>query len=77
MYIDKLDDIVNNSNNAYHKTIKMKPSDIKSSTYFDFEVENNGKDPKFEIGDYLRISKHKNFFGTGYTPNRPEDVFVI
>ena len=48
VYIDKLDDIVNKQNNTYHRTIKMKPVDIKSSTFIDFGVENNEKDPKFE-----------------------------
>ena len=48
VYIDKLDDIVNKLNNTYHRTIKMKPVDIKSSTFIDFGVENNEKNPKFE-----------------------------
>ena len=48
VYIDKLDDIVNKLNNTYHRTIKMKPVDIKSSTFIDFGVENNEKYPKFE-----------------------------
>ena len=41
VYIDKLDDIVNKFNNIYHRTIKMKPVDVKSSTHFDFNKENN------------------------------------
>ena len=40
MYIDKLDDIVNKCNNTYHSTIKMKPVDVKLSTYIDFNKEN-------------------------------------
>ena len=43
VYIKKLNDIVNEYNNTYHRTIKMKPSDVKSSTYIDFGVENNKK----------------------------------
>ena len=35
MYIDKLDDIVNEYNNTYHRTTMMKPVDIKDNTYFD------------------------------------------
>ena len=61
VYIDKLDDIVNKCNNTYHSTIKMKPVDVKSNTYIDSSKENNGKDPKFKIGDIVRISKYKNF----------------
>ena len=77
MYIDKLDDRVNECNNTYHKTIKMKPVDAKTSAYIDCEVENNEKSPKFKIGDHVRILKYKNIFAKGYTPNYSEDVFVI
>ena len=56
VYIDKLDDTV------YHSIIKMEPVDIKSSTYIDSSKENNDKDPKFEIGDIVQISKYKNIF---------------
>ena len=45
VYIDKLDDIVNKYNNRYHRTIKMKPFDIKPSIYIDFNKENNKKGP--------------------------------
>ena len=40
-YIDKLDDIVNKYNNAYHRTIEMKSVDVKPSMYIDFNKENN------------------------------------
>ena len=55
MYINKLTDVVNECNNTYHRTIKLKPVDVKSST------ENNDKDPKFEVGDHSRMSKYTNF----------------
>ena len=61
MYSDKLDDIVNKYNNTYHRTIKMKPVDVKSSTYIDSNKEINNKDPKFKVGDIVRISKYKTF----------------
>ena len=61
VYIDKLDDIVNEYNNAKHRTTKMKPIDVKDHTYIDFGKEVNDNDPKFEVGDHLRISKYKNF----------------
>ena len=78
VYTDKLDDIVNKCNNAYHNTIKMKPVDVKSNTYIDSSKEINEKDhPKFKIGDNVRISKYKNIFAKGYTPNWSEEVFVI
>ena len=57
VHINKLHDIVNKYNNIYHSRIKMKPVDVKSSTYIDFIKENYGKDPKFKIGDIVRISK--------------------
>ena len=77
VYIDKLDDIVNKYNNTYHSTIKMKPVDVKSNTYIDSSKEINDKDPKFKIGDIVRISKYKNIFAKGYVPNWSEEVFVI
>ena len=57
MYVDKLEDIVNRYNNTFYRTIKMKPADVKSNTYIYFNKENNKEDPKFKIGDYVRISK--------------------
>ena len=68
-YIDKLDDIVNEYNNTYHTTIKMKPIDVKDNTYINTNKETNDKHPKFKVGDRVRISKYKNIFAKGYTPN--------
>ena len=77
VYIDKRDDTVNKYSNTYHSIIKMKPVDVKSSTYIDFSKENDNEGPRFEIGDHVRISKHKNIFAKGYTPNWSEKVFLI
>ena len=77
VYIDKLDDIVDEYNNTYHTTIKMEPIDVKDNTYINTSKKNNYKDPKFKVGDYVRISKYKNIFAKGYTPNWSEEVFVI
>ena len=77
VYIDKLDDIVNEYNNTYHRTIKMKPIEVKDNTYIDSIKEVNDKDPKFKVGDHVRISKYKNIFAKGYTPNWSEELFVI
>ena len=77
VYIDKIEDIVSEYNNAYHRTIKMKPVDGKDNTYVDSNKEINDKDPKFKIGNHVRISKYKNIFAKGYTSNRSEEVFVI
>ena len=75
--INKLDDIVSGYNNTYHRTIKMKPADIKDNTYIDFKKEINDKDPKFKVGDQARISKYKNIIAKGHTPNWSDKVFVI
>ena len=77
VYIDKLDDIVNEYNNTYYRTFKIKPTDVKDNTYIDFKKEVNDKDPKFKVGDHVRISKYRNIFAKGYTPNWMEEVFVI
>ena len=76
MYIDKLDDIVNKYNNTYHRTIKMKPIDVEDNTYINFNKGSNDKGPKFKVGDHVRISKYKNIFAKGYTPNWSEENFV-
>ena len=77
VYIDKLDDIVNKYNITYHRTIKMKPNDVKSRTYIDSSKEIDNKDPKFKTVDIIRISKYKNIFAKGYVPNWFEEVFLI
>ena len=77
VYIDKLGDIVDEYNNTYHTSIKMKPVDVKDNTYINFEKEVNDKDPKFKIGDYVRISKYRNIFAKGYMPNWSKEIFII
>ena len=77
VYIDKLEDIVGEYHNTYHRTIKMKPVDVKDNTHIDFEKEFNDKDRKFKIGDHVKISKYKNIFAKGYTKNWSENLFVI
>ena len=77
MYIYKLDDIVEKCSNTYHKTIKMKPVGVKSSTYIDFDKKNNKENPKFKVADHVRTSKYKNIFAEGYVPNWSKDVFLI
>ena len=62
VYIDKLDDIVKEYKNTDHRTIKTKPADVKDNKYIGSIKEVNDKDPKFKVGDHVRISKYKNFF---------------
>ena len=73
VHINKLCHKVNKYNNTYNSTIKMKPLDIELSTYFDFDVKNNKKYPKFEVDDHVRISKYKG----GYAPSWSEEAFMI
>ena len=77
VYIDKLDDIVDEYNNTYDTTIKMKPIDVKDNTYINTSKKINYKDPKFKVGGRVRISKYKNIFAKGYMPHWSEEVFVI
>ena len=77
VYIDKLDDIVNEYYNTYHTAIKMNPIDVKDNTYINTDKEVNNKDPKFKFGDHVRISKYKNIFAKGYAPSWSEEVFMI
>ena len=57
----------------------MKPIDVIDNTYIDsMELpRSNDKNPKFKVGDHVRISKYKNIFAKGYTPNWSDEVFVI
>ena len=55
----------------------MKPIDVKSNNYVNYNVTSNDEDPKFPVGNNLRISKYKNIFAKGYTTNWSEELFVI
>ena len=61
VYIDKLDDTINEYKNTYHRTMKMKPVDVKSSPYIDFKY----------------IYSHAHIFVTGFTPNQTDEIFAI
>ena len=69
VYTDVLNDIVNKYNNTVHRTIKMKPIDVMSDFYFEYNEDFNKKGPKFKVNDHARISKYKNIFAKGYVSN--------
>ena len=77
VYFDVLDHIVDEYNNTYHKAIKMKPIDVEDNSFAEYNEESNEKDPTFKVGDHVRISKVKNVFAKGYTPNWSEEIFII
>ena len=77
VYYDVLDDIVDKYNNAYNSSMKMKPKDVKSDSFAEYDEESNEKDRKFKIGDHVRISKYKNIFDKGYTTNWSEEIFFV
>ena len=90
VYFDVWDDIVNKYNNTVHRTIKTKPIEVTDNYYakdpsiklrsmelHSVELHSNKKNPKFKVGDNVRISKYKNIFAKGYTPNWSEEVFLI
>ena len=66
VYFDFLNDIVDKYDNTYHRTIKVKLIDVKSDSYAEYNVDSNEKEPKFQAGDHVRISKYKNIFPKGY-----------
>ena len=76
-YFDVLNDIIDKYNKTYHRTIKMKPIDVKNDSFVEYNEESNEKDPKFKLGDHIRISKYKNIFAKGYAPNWSEEVFFV
>ena len=74
---DVLDDIVHKYNNTVERTIKMKPNNVTDDSYAEYNEDFNKKEPKFKVGDQVRISKYKNIFAKGYAPNWSEEVFVV
>ena len=78
VYIDVLPKIVQEYNNTYHRTIKMKPNEVMpgSVDYNSLRIVNKKK-AKFKVGDRVRISKYKNIFTKGYAPNWTEEIFTI
>ena len=77
VYFDVLDEIVNKYNNTVHRTIKMKPIDVTSDYYAEYNEDSNKEDPKFKVGDRVRVSKYKNIFAKRYIPNWSEEVFIV
>ena len=77
VYFDVLEDIFKKYNNTVHRTIEMKPIDVTSDSCAEYNEDSNKKDPKFKVGDRVRISKYKNIFTKGYTQNWSEEVFVV
>ena len=74
---DVLDDFVNKYSNTAHRTIKMKPIDVTSDFYAEYNEDFSEKGPKFKVDDHVRNSKYKNIFAEGYSPNWLEEVSVL
>ena len=77
VYFHVSDDIVNKYNNTVHRSIKIKPVDITSDSYAEYNEDSNENRPKFKIGDRVKISKYKNIFAKEYTKNWSEEDFVV
>ena len=69
--------MVNKYNNTNHSAIEKKPVDVQNNIYIDFKNDVNNVDPKFKVGDHVKISKHKNIFAKDYMPKWSEKVFVV
>ena len=77
VYFDVLNYTVDEYNNTCHRTIKMKPIDVKDDFFAEYNEKLNEKDPKFKVGDHVLISKFKNVFAKGYTPNWSEESLLL
>ena len=77
VYYDVLDDVVNKYNNTKHSTIKMKPIDVENNNKRVYIDEHNEKNSRFKVGDRIRISKLKNIFAKGYTPNWSSETVIV
>ena len=69
IYFNVLDDIVKKYNNTVHRTIKMKPIDVTSDSYAEYNEDFNEKDPKFKVGDYVRFQNKEDVFTKGHAQN--------
>ena len=74
IYLDVLDYIVNKYNNTVHR---MKPINVTSDSYAEYNEDSNVTKPKFKGGDHVRISKYKNVFAKGFMQNWSEEDFVV
>ena len=72
-----LDDIVNKYSNTVHRTIKMKPVDVATDSYGEYNEDSNEAKPKFKVGYHVMISKYKKFFAKGYMQNWSEEVVAL
>ena len=77
VYYHVLDDLVNKYNNTKHSTIKMKPIDVEDNNKRVYVDEHNEKDSRFKVGDRVRISRYKDIFAKGYTPNWSKEIFIV
>ena len=86
VYYDALDDVVNKYNNTWHNSIKIKPIDVKDDTTNSSAIARNKrvyinklieKSARFNVNDTVRISKFKNIFAKGYTPNLSKEIFFV
>ena len=77
VYYDVLDDVVSKYNNTKYSTIKMKPTDVGNNNKIVYIDEHNEKRSRFKVGDRVRISKFKNIFNKGYTPNWSKEIFIV
>ena len=72
-----LKNIINKYNNTVHKTIKIKPIDVRNDSYVEYNEDSSKKGSKFKANDHVCISSNKNFFAKGYVPNWPQEVFIV
>ena len=77
IYFNVLDNIVRKYSNTVHRSIKIKPKDVTNDSFVEYVEESSKKDPKFKVGDHVRISKYENVFSKGYTSNWSEEMFVV
>ena len=76
IHFNVLDDIVDKYNNPWHSSIKMKPKDVTDSSFAEYSEDFDKKDPKFKVGDHVRMSKYKHISANGYTPNWSKEILV-
>ena len=77
VYYDVLDNAFNKYNNTKHSTIKMKPKDVGDNNKRVYIDEHNEKDSRFKVPDRVRVSKFKNIFAKGYSPNWSKEIFIV
>ena len=77
IYKNKLDKACFQLDMVYGKSKNLVKRDVTDDSFAEYNEESNKRNPKFKVGDHVRLSKYKNIFAKGYAPNWSEEIEEI